>query len=203
VVTPLTFVGDDVALVRALQAGHPGAAAAFYDRYASEVLRTLRATLGADADVPDLLQEVFIRAIDRIGDLDCLERVRAWLTTIAIFTARAHIRRRTRRKWLGLFSPERASPRQQEPPSSEARFALRETYEILERLAVNDRMAFALRVVEGMTLPDGAAACGVSLATFKRRLARAERQFLTAARGRPALEHWLEGGTRWSRQNQS
>jgi RNA polymerase sigma-70 factor (ECF subfamily) len=203
VVTPLTFVGDDVALVRALQAGHPGAAAAFYDRYASDVLRTLRSTLGADADVPDLLQEVFIRAIDRIGDLDDLDRVRGWLTTIAIFTARAHIRRRTRRKWLGLFSPERTSPRQQEPPSSDARFALRETYEILEGIPVNDRMAFALRVVEGMSLPDGAAACGISLATFKRRLSRAEKQFLAAARGRPSLERWLEEGTRWSRQNQS
>jgi hypothetical protein len=30
-VTPLTFVGDRLALVQALRTGHPGAAAAFYD----------------------------------------------------------------------------------------------------------------------------------------------------------------------------
>src|SRR4051812_17677171 len=99
-VTPLTFVGDDDALIQALRAGHPGAAAVFYDRHAAHVHRTLQSTLGADADLPDLLQEVFIRAIDRIGDLDDRDRVRSWLTTIAVFAARAHIRRRGRRKWL-------------------------------------------------------------------------------------------------------
>src|SRR6478752_7421955 len=97
--TPLKFVGDDHALVQALRAGHPGAAAAFYDRQAARVRRALRSVLGADADVPDLLQEVFIRAIDRIGELEDFSRVRSWLTTIAIFTTRAHIRRAARRSW--------------------------------------------------------------------------------------------------------
>jgi RNA polymerase sigma-70 factor, ECF subfamily len=202
-VTPLTFVGDDDALVAALRAGHPGAAAVFYDRHAAHVQRTLQSVLGVDADIPDLLQEVFIRAIDRIEELEELDRVRSWLTTIAVFAARAHIRRRTRRKWLFLFSPEQTRPRQQEPPSSEARIALRETYRLLDRLPVNDRLAFVMRIVHGLTLPDGAAACGTSLATFKRRLARAEKQFLAAAREQPELQQWLEGGTRWTRQNQS
>ena len=35
-VTPLTFVGDDTALVEALRAGHPGAPAALYDRYSGQ-----------------------------------------------------------------------------------------------------------------------------------------------------------------------
>ncbi len=202
-VTPLTFVGGDDALIVALRAGHPGAAAVFYDQHAAHVQRTLQSVLGIDADIPDLLQDVFIRAIDRIDELEELDRVRSWLTTIAVFTARAHIRRRARRKWLFLFSPEQTQSRQQEPPSSEARIALRETYQLLDRLPVNERMTFVLRIVHGMTLPDGAAACGISLATFKRRLARAEKQFLTAARERPELQHWLEGGTRWSLQKQS
>jgi RNA polymerase sigma-70 factor, ECF subfamily len=202
-VTPLTFIGGDEALIQALRAGHPGAAAVFYDQHATHVHRTLESTLGSDADIPDLLQDIFIRAIDRIGELEDLTRVRSWLTTIAIFTARAHIRRRARRKWLSLFSPDRASSRRQEPPSSEARFALRETYELLDYLPANERIAFVLRIIEGMTLPAAAEACRVSLATFKRRLSRAEKKFLEGARTRPSLAHWLEEGTRWSLRKQS
>jgi len=192
--------GADATLVRALRDGRPGAASAFYDQYAAGVLRTLRAVMGpgTDADVPDLAQDVFIRAIDRIGDLDDAGRVRSWLTTIAVFTARDHIRRRQRRNWLGLFSPDHGQARQQEPPPAEARFALREICDILQTLPLAERMAFLVRVVEGASLPDGAAACTTSLATFKRRLARAEKIFLHAVRGRPALRGWLEEGTRWA-----
>ena len=125
------------------------------------------------------------------------------MTTIAIFMARAHIRRRARRKWLSLFSPEQVRPSQVEPPSSEARAALRETYALMDLLPVNERLTFLLRFVHGMTLPDGAEACGISLATFKRRLARAERQFLEAARERPELQFWLQEGTRWGHQKQT
>jgi RNA polymerase sigma-70 factor (ECF subfamily) len=202
IVTPLTFTGGDGALVEALRAGHPGAAAAFYDQNAAHVRRTLRSVVGMDAELPDLLQEVFIRAIDRIGELKQLEEVRSWLTTIAIFTARAHIRRQARRKWLFLFSPDQTRAQHREPPSSEARRALRDVYEILEKMSVNDRIAFALRYIEGLTLPDGAAAAETSLATFKRRLVRAEKRFLVLARSRPQLAQWIEEGTRWSLRSQ-
>ena len=37
-VTPLTFVGDDAALMEALRAGHPGAAAVFYDQHLQSLL---------------------------------------------------------------------------------------------------------------------------------------------------------------------
>jgi RNA polymerase sigma-70 factor (ECF subfamily) len=202
-VTPLTFSGSDTELVQALREGHPGAAAAFYDQHAPHVRRTLRSVMGLDADIPDVMQEVFIRAIDRIAELENVEEVRSWLTTIAIFAARAHIRRQARRRWLSLFSPDQLRATYEEPPSSDARAALRETYRILEQMAPDDRIAFALRFVAGMTLPAGAAAAGTSLATFKRRLARAEKRFLVRARVRPQLAHWLEEGTRWSQRSKT
>ena len=68
-VLPLPFVGDEDALVRALRDGNPGAAAAFYDRHSRHVLRTLSSTLGPDEEIVDLLQEVFMRGLDRIGQL--------------------------------------------------------------------------------------------------------------------------------------
>jgi len=201
--TPLTFVGDDAALMQALRAGHPGAAAAFYDQHAAHVHRTLRSALGPDEDIPDLLQEVFIRALNQIGKLRDFERVRSWLSTIAIFVARGHIRLRARRGWLSVFSPERTRPNHLDQPSSEARQALREVYAVLDEMPLDERMAFVLRFVDGMTLPDTAEACDTSLATVKRRLARAETRFLEAARRRPALEQWLKDGTRWNQQKES
>lgn len=195
--TPLTFVGDDTALIQALGAGHPGAAAAFYDRHAPHVLRTLQSALGADEDLPDLLQDIFMTAISQIEDLHDIARVRSWLTGIAVFTARAHIRRRARRSWLSVFSPAHASVREQEPPPSDARRALGEIYRILGGMPADERLAFALRIIEGLTLPEVAEACRVSLATVKRRLQRAERRFVERARLRPELEHWLDKGTRW------
>lgn len=201
--TPLTFIGDDHALLQALRAGHPGAAAVFYDQHAGRVNSTLRSVLGSDEEIPDLLQEVFIRAIDGIGKLRDVDRIGSWLSSIAVFVARAQIRRRARRSWLSTFSPERASPRHLEQPPSEARAALREVYTILGQFPVNERMAFALRYIEGTRLSDAAEACSTSLATLKRRLARAEKRFLEAASKRPILEHWLEEGTRWNVQKRS
>lgn len=201
--TPLTFVGDDAALLQALRAGHPGAAAVFYDRHAAHVYRTLATALGADEDLPDLLQEVFIRALDGIKHLRDVERVRGWLTSIAIFVARAQIRLRSRRNWLRVFSPEHTRPSTFEQPSLEVRRALREVYAVLDEMPLDERMAFVLRFVHGMTLTDGAEACATSLATFKRRLVRGQRHFLATARQRPLLELWLEKGARWNVRTQS
>lgn len=200
--TPLKFVGDDRALVEALRAGHPGAVAVLYERYAPAVHRALRSSLGPDADLPDLLQEVFMRAIDNVDELDDHARLRGWLCSIAVFSARALIRRRARRHWLSLFSPQRTASGTQPPPSTEARLALREVYEVLEHMPVDERMAFALRIIDGMTLPEAAEACRTSLATFKRRLTRAERAFVGAAEQRPLLQRWLEEGTRWTLRKQ-
>jgi RNA polymerase sigma-70 factor, ECF subfamily len=201
--TPLTFVGDDAALVQALRAGHPGAAAAFYDRYSTHVRAMLRSALGPDDDVPDLLQEVFIRALDGIAALREVDKLASWLAAIAVFVARAQIRRRSRRSWLRLFSPEETRPRQIEQPCSEARRALRDVYGIFDRMPVEQRMAFVLRYVHGMALPEAAVACKTSLSTFKRRLGRAEKLFREVARTCPSLAEWLEDGTRWNEQKQS
>jgi len=46
---------------------------------------------------------------------------------------------------------------------------------VLDELPVDDRMAFALHLIEGETVERIAELCGCSLATAKRRVARAQR----------------------------
>jgi RNA polymerase sigma-70 factor (ECF subfamily) len=82
----------------------------------------------------------------------------------------------------------------------DVREATRATYAILAAMDVDERIAFALRFIDGMELTEVAEACGVSLATIKRRLARAETAFAKRARENPALESWLQGGARWAKR---
>ena len=64
-------------------------------------------------------------------------------------------------------------------------------------MRTDQRIPFALRYVQGLELTAVADACGVSLATVKRRLARAEGRFVIMARRHPALKEWVEEGGRW------
>ena len=193
---PLLSRRDDATLVSALQSGQPAARAELFDRYAPHAQRVLTRVLGHDGEIADLLHDVFARALTQIDRLEDPTALKAWLTAIAVFTAREHIRRRVRTRWLRFFASEDLPDLPASVAGEEVRESLRRTYAVLDRLGVDDRIAFSLRFIEGLDLGDVAAACGVSLNTIKRRLARAEKRFVALARGEPALHDWLEGGTR-------
>jgi len=196
------FVGDDASLARALCEGHPGAPAALFDRYGSHVQRVLFSVLGFDLEIQDLLHDVFAEAFRGIKRLEDGERLRAWLSSIAVFTARGCIRARSRRRFFGLAlgqHVEHQASAHHGATSIEDREALTQTYGVLEQLSADLRIPFSLRYIEGLRLVEIAECCGVSLATTKRRLVRAEKRFVKLAQREPALEKWLEEGTRWKR----
>ncbi|MBW2732056.1 MAG: RNA polymerase sigma factor [Deltaproteobacteria bacterium] len=193
------FMGDDSALVAALQSGHPGAPAALFDRYGQHVQRVLANVLGLDPELADLLHEVFAQALKSVRGIKDGERLKAWLTTIAVHTARGCIRSRTRRRWLRFGATEELPEAVAQGVSDEAREAMRSTYELLGALSADLRIPFTLRFIHGMELTDVAESCGVSLATIKRRLAKAERTFIARARREPTLVSWIAEGSRWGR----
>ena len=112
------------------------------------------------------------------------------MARIAVFTARGVIRGRRRRRWLS-FVPDVPDPEPVAWAGPELRDAARAVYSVLDRMAPDQRIAFALRTLEGMDLESTAAACGVSLSTTRRRLAKAEKRFYVLAREYPALEPWV------------
>jgi RNA polymerase sigma-70 factor (ECF subfamily) len=185
---------DDRELAAGLRAGRPGAALLLFDRYAPCVQRVLSRVLGLDPEIPDLIQEVFLSALQGMHTLRAGQPVKAWLVGIAVFTARKTIRRRVRRRWLAFFLPQRDHDVRAPDAPAQARAALEATYAVLERMPEKERVAFALRHIEGMELKEVAAACGVSLATIKRTLDGAQARFRALARHEPELERWLEGG---------
>lgn len=197
----VTFAGDDAALVEGFRRGDPGARAAFYDRHADHVHRVLYRILGFHPDLADLHHDVFVRALGSLPRLADPSALKGWLTMIAVHVARTAITRRRRRSWLWFLPGEDLPEVESTTASPDVRDALRATYAVLDTLPAEERIAFALRFIDGMELTEVAAACETSLATIKRRLARAAERFEDAARKDSTLEPWLEGGSRWSDRN--
>jgi RNA polymerase sigma-70 factor (ECF subfamily) len=181
---------DDQRLVAGLRAGEAWAAGALVQRYGSLVRRVLFRVLGtAETEVADLSQEVFARAWRGIDGLSDTGALKAWLTRIAVFTARGTIRHRRRRRWLSFLDrvpepdPIWAGPDLQE--------AARCVYHILDRMPVDERVPYTLHVLGGLDLQQTADACGTSLSTARRRIVKAERRFFALAREFDALAPWL------------
>jgi len=195
-VVRLPVSNADAALVAAVRGGDAGAVAELFARHGEQVRRTLARVLGPDPELGDLTQDAFLAALESLDRLEDPRRLRPFLASIAIFTARARIRSRKRWRRLLFFVSEPPDP-PAAPHSDEASEALRATYRVLEALDVDDRIAFALRYVDGLELTDVAEAIGVSLATAKRRLSRAGEAFASRARTEPSLSRWLEEGGRW------
>lgn len=200
VVRPMPSVRDDTTLVAGLRAGEPWARAALFERYAPQVERLLRKILGPDrhTELADVLHDTFVQALASLERLRDPGAVLAWMQTIAAHTAYRTIRARRARRWLYFWEPA-ALPEVSAPEvDSEVLEAYRRTYALLDRLPGEERIAFALRYIEGMELAQLAVVCETSLATIKRRLARAEQRFAAGARGDDVLRRWLEEGGRWT-----
>lgn len=168
------------------------ALADLFDRHADHVERVLARILGLDPDLPDLVQEVFLRAvrgIDQVrGDAGVL---RSWLTTIAVHTARGHIRHRRTRPWLWLRRRDPLPELHASTASPETSAALVRVRGMIDRLPLDERIPFALRFLDEMELGEVASACDVSLATVKRRLSQARARFERMAARDPILGNYL------------
>jgi RNA polymerase sigma-70 factor (ECF subfamily) len=190
---------EDAKLVAGVRAGEPEALALLHQRFARPVLRILLRILGPDHELEDVHHDVFVRALQSLSQLRDPSALRGFMSAIAVHTARACLERRIRRRrWVFLSASESLpEPEPVDPgPNHAARAALRAAYDVLARLPVPERIAFTLRYFEQMELTEVAQACNVSLASIKRRLARAEARFWALARHRPELADYVEGGSR-------
>jgi RNA polymerase sigma-70 factor, ECF subfamily len=185
----------DEALVRAVQAGARWAAAALLERYSPMVERLLRRVLGHDPEIEDLVQDALTTVLTSIGQVRDGAAVKGWIAQIAIHTAHRAIRKRRLHRWLLFWYPR---PSEEVSSPVGPRDALRRLYVALDELPPDERIPFTLRFMDEMPLEDVAAACGVSLATIKRRLARAEKKFLAMAKRDTALSACVEEGDRWT-----
>lgn len=156
----------------------PGTVAPFpvvYQRYWPYVARIANRLLGRDADIEDVLQEVFLIALERLPPLEEEGAVRAWLGAVTVRRVARLLRWRRVRVALrleDLGGEEIAAP----DLGPEQRSQIAAAYRRLDRIPTKHRIAWILRHVEEEPLERVATMCGCSLATAKRWIAAAEAQ---------------------------
>ena len=180
---------DDQILLDGLLAGDDHAVASLCDRYGWQVRGVLTRTLGSTLDVEDLMQETFLTIVRKCSTLRDRKAFRPFVVSVAIRVARNELRKRALRRFIGLdVAPELPVTPPHDPA---ARQAVDRVYEVLSRMDADTRVAFVARHVEGFELTEAAEICGCSLATIKRRLAKAEKCFEAMSRGDPVLSKLL------------
>src|SRR5262245_20458269 len=187
---------DDRALVEALRREEPWARAALVEKYEPHIERVVAGALGLDPDLADIIQDVFVRVLEGIHQLKDPAALRGWIGTLAVFTARGHIRRRRRWRWIRFVAPQDVPEVPAAPHNPEATATMRAMYRALDALPADERMVFTLRFMAELELTEVAAACKVSLATIKRRLSRAEARFQEVAKLDPLLSERMGGRSR-------
>ncbi|WP_207217779.1 MULTISPECIES: RNA polymerase sigma factor [Sorangium] len=186
---------DDRALVRALVAGEPWAAAAVWNRHAPKVFRIVARVLGPGADAEDLTQDVFVSVFSKVPGLRDPDALGSFIVSVTLRMLKWELRRRRVRRILHFAESAELPEQAVEPVDSEAREALGRLYAILDTLNADDRTVFVLRHMEGMSLPEIAEAARVSLATVKRRLSRATELVSSRVEHDASLAGYYKKGT--------
>lgn len=146
------------------------------DAHGSFVCRSLRYLGVREADLDDLVQEVFLVVFKRRSDYDEKGRARAWLYSICTRVAKGQRRKVLRRR-------ESEPPYEQVIAASqlehlEDREALELGWRLLEQLPEQQREVFVLYEVEDMPMSEIAQALDCPLQTVYSRLYKARERLL-------------------------
>lgn len=163
-------VDADEAVLRQAAAGDERAVRRLYRDHVDRVYRCVARILGRhDPDVEDVVQQVFLAALEGAPSFDGRARVSTWLVGIATRRALDAARSRWRRRrwgkiteWVGLGRPA-AAP---DVPLD----ALSAAEAALATLSPEQRTVFVLHQVEGYTFQEIADMTGTGISTLHARL---------------------------------
>ena len=145
-----------------------------YRRYSPYVAKIGHRLLGRDSEIDDLVQDVFVVAHRGLRKLRKQEAVKGWLATVTVRLARRRLRTRRLRATFHLDSMPDYVDVAGPTASPDQKAQVAQIYRLLDRMPVNQRIAWSLRYVEGETLERIAELCDCSLATAKRRIKAAQ-----------------------------
>jgi RNA polymerase sigma-70 factor (ECF subfamily) len=158
----------DAELVHALRADDAGAPGMLWERHSPAVRRLLGRALGPSLEIDDLTQEVFLRVFVRLPSLRDPSALRPFVLAVAANVLKWEIRRRWVTRRVRLSDTGTLPDVVGVTDDVEALHALRRCYRILDKLSANERIAFVLRYMEGMTVQEVASTLSVSVSTAKR-----------------------------------
>jgi RNA polymerase sigma-70 factor (ECF subfamily) len=172
---PALAYAADAELKELLRRRDERSAAWLYDAFEDEVNRIVWSLLGADREHDDIVHEALCMILKSAHQVQDLSRLKGWVRTVTVNAVRLTLRKRRWRRLFGVLDDDPEGERFEAlVPDEGQREAARNLYRALEVLPADERNALVLRHVEGFELTEVAEACGVSLATIKRWLSRAE-----------------------------
>lgn len=181
-------------LVSRCRSGDQGAFRELFRVHRDDVARLVYRMLGSSADVPDLVQEVFLQVHRSIGDFRGDARFSTWLYRLTVNVVLMHRRAARSRPQLvqeaTSFPPEDPRLLPDEQVTRKRRIAA--LYRLVERLSEKKRTVFVLHELEGMTPAEIAKVVAAPVLTVRTRLFYARREMLDMMRQDPALSSLVE-----------
>jgi RNA polymerase sigma-70 factor (ECF subfamily) len=176
---------EDRELLVRVQAGDAGAFDALVQRYLPRARILARRLMPDPDDADDLVQDAFLRALDRIATFDVARAFGPWFTRLLINTGIDQRRKQAVRRtdaqdpetFAGKSSPHRDAER------AELRQSLAEA---LEKLPDRQRLIVSLFEIDGHSTEEVAGMLKVSQVTVRWHLHQARRTL------RQALKGWVE-----------
>ena len=169
---------DDAALIQQTIAGERRAFDRLHERYVDEVWRRLTRLVGPDPEREDLTQQVFLEIFRGLARFRGDATFRTYLHRVVVYIACDYLGRRRRRpvqmdaEFIDGFGSSDASPEAR----AEQRERLTLIWEGLERVKPKKRVAFLLRVVEGLSLEEIGELVGARVTTVAKRVKHAEEE---------------------------
>jgi RNA polymerase sigma-70 factor, ECF subfamily len=168
-----------------VQGGDAGAFDALMQRYLPRARMLARRLMADPDDADDLVQDAFLRALERIGTFDPSRAFEPWFTRLLVNLGRDQHRKQTVRRTeshdpeaiAGGTRPDREAER------SELRSSLREA---LASLPDRQRLIVTLFEIDGRSTEEIAGMLNVSQVTIRWHLHQARRTL------REALKGWIE-----------
>jgi RNA polymerase sigma-70 factor (ECF subfamily) len=169
---------SDEQLVACAVAGERGAYDELYRRTVDLVWRRLTHLLGPDPDREDITQQIFLEVFGRLHRFRGEARFRTFLWRVTVNNAIDHLQRRRERP--PAFSPEAFELVIDREASPEERAAQRQRLALvcglLDRIKPKKRVAFVLRVIEGLPLEEVAEMVGANVAAVAQRVRHAHEE---------------------------
>jgi RNA polymerase sigma-70 factor (ECF subfamily) len=177
-------IEPEVGLLRMAAKGDDRAVRRLYREHVDRVYRTVARILGpSDPDVEDVVQQVFLAALDGAVAFDGRSKVSTWIVGIATRRGLDAARSRWRRgRWAKIT--ERVGLGRPAPAPDVQHDALALAERALAELSPEQRTVFVLHAVEGYTFQEIAEMTGTGISTLHARLSAARRR----------LDSILEGG---------
>jgi RNA polymerase sigma-70 factor (ECF subfamily) len=163
---------SDVGLVTALRAGHVDAVRSLCERHSLFLKRIAARLLGPDVALSQVVAEALRHALDSIDQLAEPRALRTWLVCRLITVVRRRLR--ARQRWLWTHPLCTTPPWRDGLAWSEQLVA---TYRVLDRLPVEQRIAFCLMTIHSMGLAETAMVLGVPLAHARSTFQKANKRF--------------------------